>query len=86
MNDSLVQRGYATLLVPQFTLYAELKKGNRPFYGTVASPSHATRIFDCMARELSAHGESQTGVFGANMKIESANDGPVTLILDSDEI
>jgi D-aminoacyl-tRNA deacylase len=85
MNISLVQKQYSCLLVSQFTLYADLKHGNRPFYGNAANPVFAKNLLNEFEMELKKSCKCETGVFGALMHIESVNDGPVTIIIDSEE-
>ena len=75
------------LLVSQFTLYANCRRGNRPDFIKAAKAEQANELYEyivskCKENELIV----QTGVFGANMKVELVNDGPVTIILESDEI
>lgn len=84
MNLSLVQVRGAVLSVPQFTLYATLKKGNRPGFDEAAAPSLAKDLWVKFNQGLRHVGvEVQDGVFGAHMEIALVNDGPVTIWLDS---
>jgi len=85
MNRSLLETGGGLLLVSQFTLFAATKKGNRPSYSRAAPPAIAVPIYEKMIELLSAElGKPiQTGVFGADMKVELLNDGPVTIIIDT---
>ena len=73
------------LIVSQFTLYASTKKGNRPSFTTVAKPDEAENLYHDFieALKLKQGKHIQTGQFGANMKVSSVNDGPVTFVLDS---
>lgn len=85
MNRSLLEVGGGLLLVSQFTLFAATKKGNRPSYSRAAPPAIAVPIYEKMIEFLSAElGKPiQTGVFGADMKVDLLNDGPVTIIMDT---
>jgi D-tyrosyl-tRNA(Tyr) deacylase len=83
-DRSLLDTGGAALVVSQFTLIADTAKGNRPSFSDAASPQNAERLYEqfCAAlRELGVPVE--TGVFGARMRVELANDGPVTIVLDA---
>jgi D-tyrosyl-tRNA(Tyr) deacylase len=85
MNRSLLEVVGGLLLVSQFTLFAATKKGNRPSYSRAAPPAIAVPIYEKMIELLSAElGKPiQTGVFGADMKVELLNDGPVTIVIDT---
>lgn len=85
MNLSLSQVGGEILLVSQFTLYADTRKGNRPSYMSAARPEQAIPLYEQMIKHLSEAmgGPIQTGVFGADMQVSLCNDGPVTIIIDS---
>ena len=84
MNVSLTDVGGAMLVVSQFTLYGDCRKGRRPSYAGAARPEHANRVYEELIEEVRARGiQVQTGVFGAMMVVELENDGPVTLIVDS---
>lgn len=85
MNRSLEDLQGGLLLVSQFTLQANAKKGNRPSYNRAAPPDIAQPLFDQLAGRLRARigDRLQTGVFGAMMEVQLCNDGPVTLWLDS---
>ncbi len=86
MNLSLMDKNYACLVIPQFTLYADCKKGNRPFYGRAAKPEQAQTLCSTFVSELKKSCVCENGVFGADMKVSLVNDGPVTILLDSAEI
>ncbi|HAS35604.1 MAG TPA: D-tyrosyl-tRNA(Tyr) deacylase [Flavobacteriales bacterium] len=85
MNRSLLEVEEEILLVSQFTLHAKTKKGNRPSYIKAASPDVARRKFERLLEifEEEIPGFVQSGKFGANMKVELVNDGPVTIWLDT---
>jgi D-tyrosyl-tRNA(Tyr) deacylase len=85
MNVSNEDVGGAYLVVSQFTLHASTKKGNRPSFIKAATPLKAQDLYELFVRQLRAKTtqDVQTGVFGADMKINLINDGPVTIIIDS---
>lgn len=86
MNRSLWDMQGELLIVPNFTLYGDCRKGRRPSYSTAAAPQDAEMIFDAFVKQAQNTGLSvQTGQFQADMKVEILNDGPVTLLLDSDK-
>ena len=86
-NLSLTSVGGALLLVSQFTLYADCKKGNRPSFINAGDPAHAEELYDYIVEQCRAQGfETQTGVFGAMMDVDLLNDGPFTIVLDSDSL
>jgi len=83
-NLSVLDVGGAALAVSQFTLYADARKGRRPGFTDAALPAAAEPLVTRFAELLAARGvPTQTGVFGAHMLVEIANDGPVTVLLDS---
>lgn len=87
MNLSLAQVNGAVLSISQFTLYADCHKGNRPSFDKAGKPDHARKMyayFNDVLRELGHHVEE--GIFAADMKVSLCNDGPVTIVLDSDEL
>lgn len=86
MNRSLLDVGGAVLVVSQFTLYADARKGRRPSYIKAAQPDTAEPLVRYFAECLSRAGVKRVehGVFGAMMQLEIHNDGPVTIMLDSD--
>ena len=87
MNLSLVDIEGEILSISQFTLYADSKKGRRPGFEKSAKPELAEPLYDNFNEELHKLGFSvKTGIFGADMKVSLLNDGPVTIILDSDEL
>ena len=85
MNKSILESGGEILAVSQFTLMARTKKGNRPSYIDAAPPAISIPLYEKFVATLSQelHKEVQTGQFGADMKVELINDGPVTIIVDS---
>jgi D-tyrosyl-tRNA(Tyr) deacylase len=84
MNRSVMDVSGEILSVSQFTLYGDCTKGNRPSYITAARPEQGEAFFNEYVRELERLGfPPRTGIFGADMKVELLNDGPVTLILES---
>jgi len=86
MNRSLSDVNGAVLLVSQFTLLGRTSHGRRPSFDAAASPEEARALYERVAADLRAHDTVvASGVFGAHMKVESINDGPVTFVLDSRE-
>ena len=84
MNLSLTQTAGDLLLVPQFTLAADTRKGLRPGFSTAAPPEQGRLLFDALVAAARAqHGRVETGIFGAHMQVSLCNDGPVTFWLES---
>ena len=84
MNLSLVDKGYAALVVSQFTLYGDVRKGKRPSFVGAAHPSLAEPLYRRFCEVLATKGVPvERGVFAADMKVSLVNDGPVTLIVDT---
>jgi len=85
MNESVIDKKGDIILVSQFTLHASTKKGNRPSYIKASKPDVAVPLYEKMIQQLSADLGKQvgTGIFGADMKVELLNDGPVTIVIDT---
>jgi D-tyrosyl-tRNA(Tyr) deacylase len=86
MNKSIIDVGGSILSISQFTLYANCKDGRRPSFVSAMNPDKATILYDYFNNKLKSLIHTETGIFGADMKVEIYNDGPVTIMLDSDEI
>lgn len=88
MNLSLNQIGGEILVISQFTLYANCVHGNRPDFFASEGPARANELYEYFAEKVKALSECKTekGIFGADMKVELLNDGPVTIILDTNEL
>ena len=86
MNLSLLDVGGSALLVSQFTLYGDMRGGRRPSYIQAAPPEQASLLYQEFVRSIRSLGVPvQTGVFQAHMQVELVNDGPVTILLDSEK-
>ena len=85
MNKSVLDIDGEILVVSQFTLHASTKKGNRPSYIKASKPDFAIPMYEAFCKELSAQSgkDVQTGRFGADMKVDLLNDGPVTILIDT---
>jgi D-tyrosyl-tRNA(Tyr) deacylase len=87
MNKSVLDSNGEILLVSQFTLFADCKKGTRPSFTDAAPPDEAIRLYEYMIKKFQEAGLSvQTGTFGAHMSVSLVNDGPVTIWLDTKDL
>jgi len=87
MNLSLLERGGAALVVSQFTLYGDVRRGRRPAFERAAPSQEAKEIYEQFAVRLRSFGiQVETGIFQAHMVLELENDGPVTILLDSEKL
>ncbi len=85
MNLSAVDIGGEIMVVSQFTLYADTRKGRRPSYNDAQDPKEAERLYECFIEQVRRSGlKVQSGVFGARMDVRFVNQGPVTIIIDHD--
>ena len=86
LNLSLKDIGGEILIVPNFTLYGDARKGRRPSYAKAAPPDEAEKLFDRFVEKAKETGLNvQTGIFRTHMKVDLVNDGPVTILLDSEK-
>ena len=83
MNKSILDTGGSILSISQFTLYADTKKGNRPSYIKALKGEYAINLYNEFNNKLSKFIETKTGIFGADMKVNLINDGPITIMIDS---
>lgn len=87
MNLSLADIGGEILVISQFTLYGDCRKGRRPSFCAAGAPEHANKLYEDFTQYVRQKGfKTETGSFGADMKVELLNDGPVTLMLDSKKL
>lgn len=86
MNRSIRDVGGSLLVVSQFTLYADCRRGRRPSFTAAASAEHATRLYEGFVARAAREVPVATGRFGASMQLSLTNDGPVTILLDSEEL
>ena len=84
MNLSVLDVGGEILSISQFTLYGDVKKGNRPSYVRALGGEKAKPLYEEFNKLLNEHVKTKDGVFGADMKVEILNDGPTTIIIDSE--
>ena len=83
MNRSVIDVGGEVLVISQFTLYGDVKKGNRPSYIMAMKSDEATKFYDLFCLKLNEFVVTKKGVFGGDMKVSLINDGPTTIIIDS---
>ena len=86
MNLSILDTNGSILSISQFTLYANTKEGRRPSFTNALNPTEASKLYDLFNKKLKEKIHTETGIFGADMKVEIYNDGPVTIMLDSEEL
>ena len=86
INLSILDINGSILSISQFTLYANCKEGRRPSFTEALNPTEATKLYDIFNEKLRKYVIVETGIFGADMKVEIYNDGPVTIVLDSNEL
>ena len=87
LNLSLKEAGGSVLLVSQFTLYGDVRKGRRPSFSRAAGSAYSKPLYEAACRYFEQHGVLlQTGEFGADMQVELINDGPVTILVDSERM
>lgn len=86
MNLSVNDIGGSIMVVSNFTLCADVRKGKRPSFTTAAAPEEANRLYEAFVERLRGLTPVRTGVFGADMQIELVNDGPITLVVNSEDL
>lgn len=84
MNKSILDVGGSILSISQFTLYADTKKGNRPSYIKALNGEKAIKLYNEFNEKLSDYIHVETGIFGADMKVNILNDGPITILLEKE--
>lgn len=87
MNRNVIDAGGGLLVIPQFTLYGDCRKGRRPSFDEAAPPDQARELYEYFVEQLRATRNTivETGVFQAEMQVHLVNDGPVTFVLDSNK-
>lgn len=86
MNLAIQEIEGSILSISQFTLYADYRKGRRPGFEQAAKPEYAQRLYNYFNEYINKEIEVKTGIFGSDMKISLINDGPVTIVIDSEEL
>lgn len=87
MNKSILDVGGSILLISQFTLYGDVRKGNRPSYSNAAGFEEGRALYEKMIKEIEKSDiKVETGSYGADMKVSLINNGPVTILLDSEKV
>ena len=86
MNKSILDIKGSVLSVSQFTLYADTKKGNRPSYIKALNGEEAIKLYDLFNQKLRQYVPVETGIFGADMEVSLINDGPITILLEKEEL
>ena len=86
MNLSVNDIGGSVMVVSNFTLCADVRKGKRPSFTTAAAPEEANRLYEAFVERLRGSTPVRTGVLGADMQIELVNDGPITLVVNSEDL
>ena len=87
MNRSILESGGEILIISQFTLHGDCRRGRRPSFTAAAKPEKAVPLYESVVEQLRAQGPRvETGVFGAHMMVSLINDGPVTILLDSSKL
>ena len=86
MNKSILDVGGRILSISQFTLYGDIKKGHRPSYIKALKSEEANYLYDLFNKKLKEYIDVETGIFGADMEVSITNDGPVTIIMESENL
>ena len=86
MNKSILDVGGSILSISQFTLYADVRKGRRPSYIKALNGNESIKLYDLFNEKLRNYMHVETGIFGADMNVSITNDGPVTIIIESEDL